>query len=184
MLAEVEFLEHLVVKFSLSRRSLDHQFLSQILCLIHTHRPIIYVHGDHLRQLRWELSDPPIGDLLSPPVVTLRRDIRCRDDSLVRVDEEKGKDLPMAWPRAVLQAKGLDAVLENIWKGDQAALLRENVTYVLNRRLLLPEAVDILQSTPIKLQSVSQSASKGNGLGKFAPTCHSCFSVIYSVSTP
>lgn len=41
MLAEINLIEHGAVNSIHIRRSLDHQFLPELLCLLHTHRPII-----------------------------------------------------------------------------------------------------------------------------------------------
>ena len=60
----------------------------------------------------------------------------------MRIDEEQRKDLPTAWFTRVFQSEGLNLVLEDVGKGEQAPFAGVDSAYELNAWVFSSDAED------------------------------------------
>lgn len=106
-------------------RPLAHKLPPIFLRTLETHRIIVRVLRDHILQLlsHRPVREDPIDRQRRDPIVLLRRHVRRRENAVVRVDEPQDQEAAVAWPRRVGEFKGVHAVLEGVWEGEQAVLL-------------------------------------------------------------
>jgi hypothetical protein len=138
MLAEIVLLEPSLHRRH-QRRALLHQLQPQFLRRRKTHGVIVRVLLDHVLQFRCQVApgEHSIDGVQSDPVVLLRRHIRCRNHTVVRIDEPQHSDAAVAGAGWIYQFERLHAVLQGVWEGQQAAFFALHAAEVLDRGFLL-----------------------------------------------
>jgi hypothetical protein len=98
-----------------------HQLLPHVLRSPHADRKVAHgiIHAvyEFLRKL---VQSAVMVEFLRPPIALLRWDVRSGRDGDVWVYEEEGQELAVAWLCRVGEAEGEHAVLEDVWKDEEA----------------------------------------------------------------
>jgi hypothetical protein len=105
-----------------------HQLQSQLLRLLHAHRKVTATRS-HIP--------------LIPPIPSLRRDIRRRDNPDIRIYKEQRENLAMARLTWVCEPERLHAMLQDVW--EESSLAEEDVAKLLDAGFAVFAAVDGLE---------------------------------------